>query len=357
MVVLSLFDGISCGYLALKRLKEHYNENYPSIDKYFASEIESTAIKIATTNNSDIIEIGDVTKVFYDKNTGYLQTENGSFYAGHIDLMIGGSPCTDFSTIGSQNGMSFEDIIILTLDDYLRYKTEGYKFKGESYLFWEYLRLLYEIQPTYFLLENVLMSSKWRSVIDMSLGENPIEIDSALVSAQTRKRQYWTNIPNVSVPTDKHISLDDILDVNADIKDCSQGIVVQKNMPKLVDKYGKIPLKFNAYNATEVLDKACTLTKGSMVSSSCATLLWVKTSNGVHTVKDGILDNEYPIELEDGQYNLRKLNLLEMERLQTLPDNYTAVDGVGANSRSSCIGNGWTVDVIVHLLRNVRVKG
>ena len=350
MVVLSLFDGISCGYLALKRVLEGLTVEEIKIDKYFASEVDNSAIKIATTNNPEIIEIGDVRKVSYNKKRGILSTENGDFSVEHIDLLIGGSPCTDFSSIGLSRGMVAEDKPILDLETYLQYKREGYTFTGYSYLFWEYMRILNEIQPNYFLLENVLMAKKWRNLLTETIGYAPIEINSELVSAQWRRRLYWTNIPFVDKPEDKHIILDDILDSNADTKDCMFSAIVKKNLPNLVVKYSLIPKRFNAYNAVEITDKACTLTTGSRVSGSSATLQWVKLDKGEHIVKEGILDNIYPVDLEDGRYNLRCLSLLEMERLQTLPDNYTNIEGLSASARGKCIGNGWTVDVIKHIL-------
>ena len=117
----------------------------------------------------------------------------------------------------------------------------------------------------------------------------------------------------------------------------------------MMKKYGYIPERFNAYNASQIKDKGCALSRGSMVTSSCATLLFVKCKNGLHSVKNGILDGEYKTKLSDGKYNIRRLSLLECERLQTLPDNYTAVLGVSNQKRNEIIGNAWTVDVIAHI--------
>ena len=346
--VLSLFDGISCGRLALHRAQI-------PVHSYFASEVEPVAIKIATTRNPDIIEIGDVMKVHYDSRTGYLHTENGDYYIGKIHLLIGGSPCTDFSSIGYAKGMMSGSVEITTLDQYLELKEQGVTFEGQSFLFWEYARLLREVQPDYFLLENVVMAKKWQAVIDEALGIEPIRINSSLMSAQNRPRLYWTNIKGIEIPEDKNILLTDILSDDASIDDISHCKTVQRNMQRLLDKYGYIPECFNAYNANLIKDKACALSRGSMVTSSCATLLYVKTENGVHIVKDGILDNIYPTKLEDGRYNLRKLSIKEMERLQTLPDDYTNVDGVGTQKRSAAIGNGWTVDVIAYILSHIKI--
>lgn len=347
MVVLSLFDGIACGRIALERADI-------KVDKYYASEIDPDSIKIAKANYRDIIDIGDVTKITYNK--GVMRTMGGVFDALHIDLIIGGSPCTDFSSVGYANGMKSGQTDILSLEQYLELKEQGVKFEGQSYLFWEYVRLLNIIKPDYYLLENVYMSKKWQKVIDDAMGTEPIGINSDLVSAQNRPRLYWTNIKGVIPPKDKNIILDDILDKNASVKDVSDCQTVQKVLPLLVEKYGYIPSKFNAYNVKEVGDKACALSRGSMVTSSCATLIFTEYKYGVHLVENGIMDRQYPVKLPDGRYNLRKLSIKEMERLQTLPDGYTSVRGVGSQKRSAAIGNGWTVDVIAHILSSIKEK-
>lgn len=345
MNILSLFDGIGCGRVALERAGI-------KVDSYYASEIEKSAITIAKSNYSDIIEIGDVTKVSYEDNI--LYTENGNFNIKHINFVIGGSPCTDFSSMGYANGMKSGQTEILSLSQYLILKKSGVKFDGQSYLFWEYVRILREVKPDYFLLENVIMAKKWQKIIDETIGIRPIQINSSLLSAQNRPRLYWTNIKNIEIPTDKNILLEDILDKKAPKNDVSHCQTVQKSFAKLVSKYGYIPLKFNAYNIKEIKDKACALSRGSMVTSSCATLILVECTDGVHSVNDGIMDGKYPVKLKDGYYNLRKLNFREMERLQTLPDDYTAVEGVSTQKRSSAIGNCWTVDVITHILSYIK---
>lgn len=338
MIVLSLFDGIACGMVALKRCGIY-------VDKYFASEIDSSAIKVATQNHPEIIEIGDVRNISY--KDGIIKTDCGEYVVGKIDLMFGGSPCTNFSSIGYANGMMSGEIEILSLDQYLSLKESGADFIGESYLFWEYCRLLKEVCPKYFLLENVVMSKKWAEIITKAIGLTPIKINSSVVSAQSRPRLYWTNIPNVSPPEEKQIILKDILDSNADTKDVSECDTVQKALPRLQKKYGYIPEMFNAYNTTEITNKAPTLSRGSMVTSSCATTIFVKCDGGKHIVKDGVLDGIYNTKLCNGRYNLRKLSGMEIERLQTLPDEYT--NGVSYSKRSSLCGNAWTVDVIAHI--------
>ena len=344
MTILSLFDGIGCAYLALEKANI-------KIDKYFASEIEPNAIKVATKNIPNIITIGDITKVRYEK--GVLFTDTNSYNVGEIDVVCGGSPCTNFSSIGYANGMVSGDTEILALDQYLKLKEQGVAFEGQSYLFWEFCRLLSEINPRYFLLENVVMAKKWERIITGAMGVDPIKIDSALLSAQHRPRLYWTNIRGLKIPEDSHILLDDILIEDADATDVSYCLTVQRSFPKLIKKYGYIPKRFNAYNAAEITNKACALSRGSMITSSCATLIFVKKNDGVHTVKNGLLNGEYKTKLADGKYNIRKLSLTEMERLQNLPDGYTNHDSVAKQKRSEMIGNCWTVDVIAHIFSNI----
>lgn len=345
ITVLSLFDGMACGYVALKRA------NIP-VTAYYASEIEPHAVSVALKNHPDIIELGDIREVQY-KN-GKLFTTAGIYEVGKIDLICGGSPCTNFSSIGYANGMTSGNVEILSLTQYLDLKTQGVTFDGQSYLFWEFCRLLREVNPAYFLLENVVMAKKWEQIITNALGIAPIRIDSALLSAQRRSRLYWTNIPGVRAPEDKHVELDDVLLPDASDKDVSYCLTVQRSFPRMMAKYGYIPARFNAYNAAEIKQKACTLSTGSMITSSCATLIFVPHINGVHRVKDGILNGQYPTPLPDGVYNIRKLELTEMERLQTLPDGYTYLDNIHPKRRSEMIGNGWTVDVIAHIFSFLR---
>ena len=168
--VLSLFDGISCGQLAL-------NELGFKIDKYYAAEIEKEPILITQKHFPNTIQLGDVKKI------------KGSDLP-NIDLLIGGSPCQGFSMAGQM--LNFED--------------------ERSKLFWEYVRLLKECKPKYFMLENVKMKKEWINIISKELGVEPIEINSNLVSAQDRKRLYWTNIPNVNLPKERNIQLKEILE-------------------------------------------------------------------------------------------------------------------------------------------------
>ena len=330
--VLSLFDGISCGRVALDRANIQVN-------KYYASEINEYSIKIAKKNYPDTIELGDVRDLTIDDVND------------EIDLLIGGSPCQSFSFVGHMDGMSTTENgvkkEILTLEDYLNAKEKGFIFNGYSYLFWEYVRILKEIKPKYFLLENVNMTKHWENVITKALGVSPIRINSSLFSAQNRNRLYWTNLPIKDYPEDLNILLDSILVDDTDFENVGETLTVQKAFPKLEKKYGYIPNMFNAYNVTEIIEKSPTLSLGSMVTSSCATTIFIPHENGIYKVKDkkiSINQAEYSTNLGDGNYLLRKLSPVECERLQTLPDNYT--EGVSDSQRYKMIGNGWTVEAI-----------
>lgn len=318
MNVLSLFDGMSCGQQALERLGI-------KVDKYFASEIDKYAIKVTMANYPNTIQLGSVVNV-----DGYSLPK--------IDLLIGGSLCQSFSFAGKRKGMSTKDEQeILTLEHYLQLKSEGYEFEGQSYLFWEYMRLLNEIKPTYFLLENVMMGEKWEKVLSKAIGVKPIMINSALVSAQNRQRLYWTNIgmqPSglfgdlesiIEQPKDKGILLKDILEnevdekyfLKVDFKNSRLQSNLIKHKDKLIDG-----LLLDSYNQCIHFDKSITI--------STRTIL----SNNTH-----IFVGE--------NYRIRKLIPIEFERLQTVADNYT--NHVSDSQRYKMLGNGWTVDVIAHI--------
>ena len=213
MIVLSLFDGMSCGQIALKELGAH-------VERYYASEVDKFAIAQTQLNFPKTIQLGDVRNIDARK-------------LGHVDLLLGGSPCQSFSFAGKRAGMSTkENEEIYTLDRYLELKQAGFEFEGQSYLFWEYIRILHELRETnpnvFFLLENVEMGKKWEKVLSEAIGLQGVHINSALVSAQIRKRIYWTNIriaqttggdwiTDIPQPEDKGILLRDILEDDADV--------------------------------------------------------------------------------------------------------------------------------------------
>jgi DNA (cytosine-5)-methyltransferase 3A len=290
MKVLSLFDGISCGMVALERA------GIP-VERYVAYEIEPNAIKISQKNYSQIEHRGDVTTADFSE---------------YNDLLIGGSPCQDLSNYKYDRG----DVKGL----------EG----SQSNLFYQYVRALYESKPKYFLLENVAsMEQKWADVISSELGVQPIMINSARVCAAERKRLYWTNIPGVAQPEDKGIMLKDIVLPADEVPEkywyTKYDFTVHAGDPKV-----KATIHLNGHrNMKEVYN----------LNGKCNTLLC-----------DGDGGNRQKKVYQDGK--VRKLMPIEYERLQTLPDGYT--EGVAESKRYSAIGNGWTVDVIAHIFTHIK---
>jgi len=215
MRVLSLFDGMSCGRIALERA------GLP-VTEYLASEIDKYAIQVSESNYPDIIRLGDVRGV-------------DPINLGKIDLLIGGSPCQSFSFAGKRAGMATKEKQEITdLSTYLRLKSECFEFEGQSYLFWEYVRVLeglrVENPGIKFLLENVDVERRWELVISRALGVNPVVINSRLVSAQNRVRLYWTDIGMkpmglfgdmhsiIEQPKDRGLLLKDVLEQEVDEK-------------------------------------------------------------------------------------------------------------------------------------------
>jgi DNA (cytosine-5)-methyltransferase 3A len=306
MNVLSLFDGMSCGQQALERIGIKVNN-------YFASEIDKYAITVTMANYPNTYQLGSIINV-----DGYSLPK--------IDLLIGGSPCQSFSFAGKRKGMSTKDEQeILTLEHYLQLKSEGYEFEGQSYLFWEYMRLLNEVKPKYFLLENVMMGEKWERVLSKSIGVNPIEINSSLVSAQNRRRLYWTNIGMkelglfgdlesiIEQPKDKGILLRDVLESDVDEKyflsENQYNKILYKtnvnsnvNEPKILDIYNKkikedgksITLTDPCHNNLRLIEPYIKIDKegkikNSQNKSSCITA--GGNSGGNHSDMDLIVHN------------------------------------------------------------------
>jgi DNA (cytosine-5)-methyltransferase 3A len=274
MNILSLFDGISCGQVALRN-------SGISIDNYFASEIDKNSILITQKNFPKTIQIGDIKNV------------RGSDLP-KIDLLIGGSPCQGFSFAGKR--LNFED--------------------ERSKLFFEYVRLLDECKPTYFLLENVKMKKEYEEIITSYLKVKPIEINSALVSAQNRKRLYWTNINILEKPKDKGILLKEVLEDNVEEK----YILENKLNKNQLNKINEFDVK---------IDKSGCLTEAQGRAGSSSEYL--KMVKKIYLLK-GIL---------------RRITPIECERLQNLPDNYTS--GINMTSRYKALGNCWTIDIISHI--------
>lgn len=260
MTVLSLFDGMSCGQIALRELGV-------TIDRYYASEVDKFAIQNTMANFPDTVQLGDVRQV--DARS-----------LGKVDLLIGGSPCQCFSFAGKRAGISTKSKEqIETLTRYLELKQQGFEFEGQSYLFWEYVRILNELRENnpniLFMLENVEMGKRWEQVINEALSIVGVHINSALVSAQVRKRIYWTNIktaqydlfglPHSAIPqpTDRHIFIKDILQSEVDAKYFLSPEYVEKLLAynKRQEEHG------NGFKAVfhKETDKMCTLTVGGVV--------------------------------------------------------------------------------------------
>lgn len=303
ITVLSLFDGISCGRIALERAKAKVN-------RYFASEIKECAIKCSSANYPDIIQIGDVRKVHY--SNGYLFTEKGQFCVGKIDLLIGGSPCQDFSIAASrwhkeENG---------------QYGLQGDK----SSLFYEYTRLKEEIQPDYFLLENVRMKDSAKKELDTYMGVEGIYINSDLVSYQHRARYYWTNIPDVTIPEDKGINFQNYK---------------SKNKAELEEaKLNRTPSRERMWNNGQ----------GQNDLKSCANVT-DKTKVGCITRTQDRSPNSGLIAYKDFA---RFLTRSEIEQAQTLPVGYTSM--LSYRQMQDVCGDGWTVDVIAHIFKGLKCK-
>lgn len=281
LIVLSLCDGISCGRLALERAGI-------KVKQYYASEIKDIAIQVTMDNYPDTIQLGDVTKIHYIN--GILETENGNFNVGKIDIVMFGSPCQTFS-------------IAMKTD-----KRIGLADKEKSGLFLECHRILREVNPKYFLMENVArMKDSDRDIISQMMGVEPIRINSKLVSAQLRDRYYWTNIENVTQPEDKGILLKDIITSGYVDRDKARALLVSDCRPlttkeKMIHRYKKF-----------------------------TTLIW---------------------EAEGDDNSVRYMNQIELERCQTVPEGYTKC--LNRNDAANVLGDGWTVDIISHILSFIK---
>jgi site-specific DNA-cytosine methylase len=267
--VLSLFDGISCARVALDRLGYEV--------EYYASEVDRYAVQVAQKNWPDTVQLGDVRRITAD------------MFPDGIDLLIGGSPCQDLSIAkAGRKGLDGE----------------------RSGLFWEYVRIWRELRPRYFVLENVnSMPKEAKRIISETLGVEPIMIDAALVSGQTRKRVFWTNIPNVSLPVDKQILMSDSLNMSLPFRNL-------KPFCFLKSSFGMSSMK-------------------CILDSKSNTLTTSNTHNKMYL-------------LNEDKTMMRTLTPNEFESLQCLPNNYTS--GIANTHRFRCIGNAFNVEVVRHIL-------
>ena len=366
MNVLSCFDGMGCTRIALDRLGI-------SVNNYYAAEIDKYAMQIAAKNYPDIQHVGDITKL------------NASDFEEPIDLIIGGSPCQGFSFAGKQ--LNFDD--------------------PRSKLFFDFVWLYYELKPKYFLLENVRMKQECQDVISKYLGVEPIAINSSLVSAQNRHRLYWTNLPFDKLPEDKGIMLRDILlddaqepmlsniyggfgekkprvhyDKSVTIRTASGGGHIPSVCCAMRGRYnedGSTSQRLECRNdgktnALTTVTKDNYVVKDMLHSQKSIDYMekgndkWMQLGKSRADRYTQTPDKEKAFTLTANFYkgvpynyfedtrlpkpNIRKLHPIECERLQTVPDNYT--EGVSNSQRYKMLGNGFTVDVICHLLRGLK---
>lgn len=405
MNVLSLFDGMSCGQIALKELGI-------TVDNYFASEIDKFAIAQTQLNFPNTIQLGSVVDVNVKK-------------LPKIDLLMGGSPCQSFSFAGKRNGMSTTcNEEIFTLDRYLELKYQNFEFKGESYLFWEYMRILTDIRKynnpdVKFLLENVEMGKKWERVLSKAIGIFGVHVNSSLVSAQNRKRIYWSNIrtrkeglfgdlhTDIPQPDDCGILLKDILELESEIND--KYYIKSKHMIDFVTDGKRIEKKYTQINGLKALpqmarqyaswngDFIChdnietgiiihsTMPRSSKSGkggtgrlsrrdgktyclstqqSNVIQLNQSTESNGnqpqqqnrvydangkSHAHMAQMSRNSYSVKTEK---RIRRLTPTECARLQTVPEWYKWK--CSDTQQYKMLGNGWTIKVIMHILKYLK---
>ena len=343
MNVLSLFDGMSCGQLALQRAGIQ-------VENYFAAEIDKYAIKVTQANFPDTVQLGDVQSLHTEDEGLHTSYPEDDPRAYEIDLLIGGSPCQGFSFAGKQ--LNFDD--------------------PRSKLFWEYVRLLKALKPTYFLLENVKMKKESMDVITEALGVEPVAINSRLFSAQNRPRIYWTNIP-FDVPTeDKGIVLRDILEPDVEEKYYAGKKLRESYMGgnQLNPKYKS---QCNTIYPTD--GKFATLCAGTHGYSFG--YVPAPSPDGLILVGDAGISDKYSYvnrvyhpddkgpslvssdgghlqpKISDNTTTYRKLTPTECERLQTVPQGYTD-KGISDTQRYKMLGNGWTVDVVSHIMKGLK---
>lgn len=351
MKVVSCFDGISCGQVALNRIGV---TDY----QYFASEIDKHAIKVTQHNFPNTIQMGDI------RNLVNIAA-SGAF--GEVDLLMGGSPCQGFSNAGKQLG--FVD--------------------PRSKLFFDFVAIKNYLKPKWFLLENVRMKKQDEDIISALMGVKPIKINSADFSAQNRVRLYWTNIP-VAPWSDRGIVLRDILE---NLPTDKKGQVVRERTPPLEVTQGGLLRVSTRGKLKRGSDKSGCLTAGGHSAGNHSDMDILvydkpvqvnpdKSAGGLQPhMQDRVFDDRgkshaltasfarqtnvqtyinqlghgfnhgYEKAVENSELVWRRLSVRECERLQTLPDDYTAT--ISNSQRYKAIGNGWTVDVIAHILKGM----
>jgi len=344
MRVLSLFDGMSCGRIALDRI------GIP-VTEYHACEIDKYAIQVSKANHPDIIHHGSVV----DYSPDY-----------EVDLLIGGSPCQGFSFAGKQ--LNFDD--------------------PRSKLFFEFVRILKECKPKYFLLENVKMKKEYEDVISEALGVQPIKINSSLVSAQNRQRLYWTNIPNITQPEDRGIFWGDVREYGVETETYyyteaamqwlarhsvrkNKLLSVHLDIEKMQMLEASMYKKYSAqrfFGVVDVPEQGIGAVRGRYIingirqdakqkvaglTTQYLEFRYDGKTNSLTTVsKDNVVvPFTLPERIPASEFMFRYITPIECERLQTVPDNYT--NHVSNTQRYKMLGNGWTVDVIAHILGGI----
>lgn len=351
MNVLSLFDGMGTCKTCLDRVGLQ-------VDNFFASEVDKYAIAVAKYLHPDIVHVGDVRAL--DELTFMFFHNVSSF-----DLIAAGSPCKNLSLSGDKTG-----VICKSLKEYLKLKKEGYDFgKNQSYLFWEFVRLLEIYKPPYFFLENVITKKENQDIISNALNIEPIKINSALVSAQNRKRLYWSNIPGICQPEDKGILLKDIVLHDGEpiaLTNLRGGF--GENTPRVfIDKSptlrtpsggGNIPffIKKDWIHSEEAVEYMKKRFANGLDSYGYSNVSKPKSATILASFFKGVPNNV----LKDWDC-YRKFHPIECERLQTLKDNSTAfgifgnkIKKISNTQRYKMIGNGWNEETIIHLFEGLK---
>ena len=363
IVAVSLFDGLSGGRIALERTP-HLN-----VLRYYSSEVDKYSIQVADKNypQDTPYRLGSVVDIDGSKLLSEIRTEFGDVKI----MLIGGSPCQGFSMAGKLKGSSTKcgkDVV--TLNQYLTLKEMNFEFDGQSYLFWEYVRIMHELKPDYFMLENVRITKKWLPMFNEAIGVDVVTVNSALVSAQNRVRMYWTNIPNFVMPEDKGILLKDILESDVpgtyNLSDKANERCKNNKRSRAFapgqEKSGAL-LANQAKQSTDalyaIIDKSVKPSVAKNIERDNEEILKSDKDFFTMNATSGFQDNKIGLKkspclragnnctyaLDDITY--RKLTVLECERLQTLPSNYT--EGVSNSQRYKMIGNGWTIDIPAYI--------
>lgn len=312
LTVLSLCDGMSCGHIALDKI------GIP-VDKYYAAEIKNIAIKVTQHNYPNTIQLGNVSKISY--KDGILYTAVGEFKVPHIDLMMWGSPCQTFSIAMKTN------------------QRVGLENSAKSGLFYECYRIFKEVNPDYFLFENVSsMKKEDQEILSSYMGCSPVRLNAKNVSACLRDRLYWTNIPLILPFEDQHIKLENILTSGFTDREKARCLLASDDRPlttpaKMIHRYQN--MRFT-------------------------TLIFKDKQHFIDCAKENeqILNGQKPSAKLYDNYTghifdgVRYLNQIELERCQGVPEGYTSI--LTRNEAANVLGDGWNINVISYILYGLR---